>query len=375
MRLAYVCADRGVPVFGRKGSSIHAQEVMRALGRQGVAVTLFTARAGGTTPGWFDGDVRGIDAFDPAGFDVVYERYSLWHAEAIERAREAGVPALVEVNAPLIDEQASHRQLDDRASAERVADRVFGAASAVVAVSDSVAAYVVGRGVPPSRVHVVPNGVSPARFDRVTPWRPRLGGTFTVGFVGTLKAWHGVSTLVEAFARLSSTGPEGRLLIVGDGPERPALEAQVRALRLDGRVHWTGAVDADDVPGWLASMDVATAPYPAMSDFYFSPLKVYEYMAAGLPIVASRCGQLAALIEDDVNGCLCAPGDSPALTAALERLRRDAPLRRAIGAAARATITHGHTWDGVAGRIMDIATRARGAGDGARSSVALAGGA
>src|SRR5262249_53202779 len=83
------------------------------------------------------------------------------------------------------------------------------------------------------------------------------------------------------------------LLIVGDGPERPRLEADLCARGLRELTQFTGSVDSDEVPGLLASMEVAVAPYPKLASFYFSPLKVYEYMAAGLPIVASRIGQLA----------------------------------------------------------------------------------
>jgi glycosyltransferase involved in cell wall biosynthesis len=381
MRIAYVCADLGVPVFGRKGCSIHVQEIVRALTALGAHVELFAMRPEGDPPPGLEkvrlhalpavakGDyaLREQAAMaashevcallDREGpFDLVYERYSLWSSAGMEYARASATPGLLEVNAPLIWEQAEHRSLVDRAGAERVAERIFGAATALLAVSAEVAAYLEQYPVARGRVYVLPNGVDPGRFPaNLPPSCPGLPGAFTVGFVGTLKPWHGLATLVEAFALLHRGAPNARLLIVGDGPERPRLEADLAALGLLHVIHFTGAVAPIAVPGLLASMDVAVAPYSKPRGFYFSPLKVYEYMAAGLPVVASRIGQLAELLRDEDNGLLCPPGDEAALAAALERLRRDRALRERLGRAARATVINAHTWSAVARRILGLA--------------------
>lgn len=393
MRIAYVCADSGVPVFGSKGCSIHVQEVVRALRRLGARVELFAARAGGSPPP----DLAGVrlhalpapaaretaareteayaanrnlrEALRRAGrFDLVYERYSLWSFAAMEHAREAGAAGLLEVNAPLVEEQAAHRALADRARAEHVARRVFTAASRLVAVSEGVADYLRRFEAARGRVHVVPNGVDPSRFPRgLRPTIMRGPGTFTVGFVGTLKPWHGLPTLLEAFARLHARHARARLLVVGDGPEREAIVESLGAATppdagsppgsssLCGAARLTGAVSPVEIPGLLASMDAGVAPYPAAANFYFSPLKVYEYMAAGLPVVASRVGQLGELISHEVNGLLVRPGDAGELAAALERLRGDVDLRARLGGAARALVLEKHTWDAVARRILSLA--------------------
>ena len=102
-------------------------------------------------------------------------------------------------------------------------------------------------------------------------------------------------------------------------------------------------------------MDVAAAPYPKLATIYFSPLKVYEYMAAGRPVVASRLGQLAEMIRHEVDGLLCAPGDAAALAADLERLWREPALRHRLGQAARAKALREHTWEAVARRILGLA--------------------
>ncbi|HYP21353.1 MAG TPA: glycosyltransferase family 4 protein, partial [Chloroflexia bacterium] len=266
------------------------------------------------------------------------------------------IPGLLEVNAPLIEEQAEHRGLVHRELAEEVANRAFGAATALLAVSREVAAYLEAFPAAQGRVHVVPNGVNPARFEGVAGTRDRKeDGIFTVGFVGTLKPWHGLPALVEAFDFLYRHTQGVRLLIVGEGPERETMQAELERRGLLRHARFTGAVAPHEVPQLLAEMDVAVAPYPNRADFYFSPLKVYEYMAAGLPVVASRIGQLEDVIEHEANGLLCAPGDPIALAGALDRLRRDAALRARLGQEARRSVLRGHTWDSVAARILEIA--------------------
>src|SRR6266481_936140 len=104
----------------------------------------------------------------------------------------------------------------------------------------------------------------------------------------------------------------------------------------------------------LAAKDVAVAPYPVLANFYFSPLKVYEYMAAGLPVVASRVGQLENLIESEVTGLHVTPGDVSALADALERIKSEPHLRVRLGQAARSKVIRHHTWDAAVERILGL---------------------
>ena len=394
MRIAYVCADRGVPVFGHKGCSIHAQEVMRGLLDRRADIDLFATRLGGEPPRGLSpvtvyrlprppkgeamvSERSALEAnndlearLTAAGpFDLVYERHSLWSYSGMEYARRHRIPGLLEVNAPLIEEQRRYRRLVLEDDARRAVSRAFAAASALLAVSDGVARYLQRHPAARGRVHVVPNGVDPDRFvlGRVPGLRPG-GSTFTVGFVGTLRPWHGVDGLIEAFAVLHGLDPDVRLLIVGDGPLRNTLESLAADRGVSHAVDFLGAVEPSEVPRMLASMDVAVAPYPPLDDFYFSPLKLFEYMAAGCAIVAAAIGQINQLVSDGDTGLLYRPGDTAALARALGRLKDDPVLRGRLGRSARRIAARDHTWHRVIRRIFALAA-AHGAGGQALSRV------
>ena len=387
MRIAYVCTDPGIPVFGRKGASVHAQAVLRELARAGHELHLLTPRPGpDERPAGLDGvtvhvlpavgrgsaaerEVRAqasdaavaavLDALAP---DLVYERYALWGRTASAWAARASVPAVLEVNAPLVDEQATFRELADTAGAEAVARDALSAAGTVVCVSDAVADWVRGVSRHPERVVVEPNGVDPERVHPgPRPVAEATAATFTVGFVGTLKAWHGLDLLVDAVARLAATDPSWRLLLVGDGPMAGPLAEQASQLGLGDRLELTGAVDPADVAAHLHRMDIACAPYPAGGHAYFSPLKAYEYLAAGLPVVASAVGQLPAALDHGRLGRLVPAGDVDALARELGAVRADVAWRAEVGPAARRAALERHTWTAAVERVLAAATGRRAA--------------
>ena len=382
MRIAYVSADPGVPVFGRKGASVHVQEMSRALLRAGHALTLLAVSFKGEAPAGLEraetvalpapgrdlepaererqaleGNAATAAALREAGpFDMVYERYSLWSYAGMEFASERGIPGILEVNAPLIEEQERYRTLVDRQSAEAVLARATSAASAIVAVSEGVAGWLRAAGVEPGKILVIPNGVDTGRFrPDALPTLAAPAGAVVVGFTGTLKPWHGLATLTRAFQLAAGQAPELRLLVVGDGPQRESMEAALAPLAAEGRVTFTGAVAPGAVPGLLASMDIAVAPYEQIEDFYFSPLKLFEYMAAGRAIVASRIGQIPEILSGGATGLLVTPGDADELAGTILALSRSPQLRSALGAAARRIAVEHHTWDAIAARVADLA--------------------
>lgn len=378
MHIAYVCTDPGIPVWGAKGASVHVQEMLRAFLRRGDRVTLVSPRLEGLPPEDLtavevvalppapkgDAETRARALLSANGAvemalgriapDLVYERHALFAHAAMEWARAGDLPSILEVNAPLVTEQEAHRSLALPVEAEASVRRAMVAAGLVAAVSAPVAEH--ARTMGARTVRVVPNAVDPARFPKPGPPPER---PFTVGFLGSMKPWHGLPALVDAFALLRREVPDARLLIVGDGPERSSVEARLVALGLSDAAEVTGLLPAARVPAALARMDVGTAPYGASGSFYFSPLKIYEYFAAARPVVASATGHLVDIVAEGRTGHLVPPDDPAALAGALAGLARAPSRARRMGQAGRDWVLANHTWDATAERVLTHATRGR----------------
>lgn len=296
------------------------------------------------------------------GIDFVYERYTLLSLAGLRLARRLGVPHLLEVNAPLTYEQERMRGLEMKSLARQVESEIFRETDCVLVVSEALKEFVASCKVPEEKIVVQPNAVDPCRFspevqgDAVRK-RHNLHGKLVVGFVGSLKPWHGVESLLQAFRPLVASDNRWHLLLVGDGPARESLQHYVQSNGFADAVTFTGRVHYDDIPAHIAAMDITVAPYTPNDHFYFSPIKIFEYMAMGKAVVAGRLGQIPHIIREGESGLLFTPGNVDELTAALEQLRQDPSLRLRIGEAARMQVYKENTWERNAERVLDCARR------------------
>ncbi len=422
MKFVYLCADQGIPILGTKGASVHVREFASALMNLGHAVTLVCAKrghgneAGGlsiteiapqadyTSAESYFASLRAQIQFAPMSKDtiqnanqllatelkklaynlqlppaleriiadvkpdVLYERYSLFNYAGTIIARKYHLPHLLEVNAPLIRERQASFGLVLIDLAQTIEDQIFCQADAVITVSATLKDYAIERGVQPSRVSAIPNGVDLSKFNPTvgnegdeTTGLQALGlpadlrRDAVIGFVGSLKPWHGVDILIQALARARQIEPRLCLLIVGEGPQLEHLQSEARAQSLSDHIYFTGAVPHHLVPKYIALMDITVAPYRQQSHFYFSPLKILEYMAMGKPVVATRQGQISELIEHERNGLLCEAGSAEPLADTLIRLVNDPDLRHRLGKSAAATVRDHHSWLQVADRVTRLA--------------------
>jgi glycosyltransferase involved in cell wall biosynthesis len=177
-----------------------------------------------------------------------------------------------------------------------------------------------------------------------------------VGFVGTFGPWHGAPLLARVLGRLSQSMPSLRAVFVGQGPELDQTREEVRTTGRDEAIRFVGRVSPPDVPSYLDACDILVSPHVPLPDaieFFGSPTKVFEYMAAGKAIVASRLGQIGEVLEDRRTALLVEPGEESALAEAISTLAREPMLRAQLGAAAAARARASHSWSDNAQRVAE----------------------
>jgi glycosyltransferase involved in cell wall biosynthesis len=276
----------------------------------------------------------------------IYQRYSLNNLAGVILSRRWDVPLVLEANGSEAKWRQGFGTLKYPKLAYACERLILRQAEIVTAVSRNAAEDLLAAGAQADRVRVVPNGVSIRRFADAAPIPlPRsLDGAFTICFVGLFYPWHGVRYLAQAFALLHARRPEARLLLVGDGEELPIVRAILDSNGAIGATHFAGLVPRSEAPGYMAASDVLVSPHADVHHFIGSPIKLFEYMATGKPIVATRVGQIPDVLTDGTTALLVPPADPPAMTAALERLLADRSLGERLGRAARSEAQE-HSWD------------------------------
>lgn len=271
-------------------------------------------------------------------------------------AEALGIPWVYEVRGQLADTWAATHGPDAQSSEkyrlfQERENAVMRDADLVVTLGQAMKANIVAAGIPGEKVLIAPNAVGGA-FLR-TPLDPagarhRLGlpedGLF-IGTVSSLVAYEGLDDLVSAFALLAADYPQLRLLIVGDGVSRPALEDQIKALGLSDRAIFTGRVPRDLAPLYHQALDVFVVPRKDLDvTRAVTPLKPVEALASARPVVGSDLPALREIIDDGGNGLLAPAEDPRELAQAISTLLSDAGYRAALGQAGRAAVLAGRTW-------------------------------
>lgn len=298
---------------------------------------------------------RAASEFEP---DVIYERYNLYLLSGLALARRRRIPLLLEVNAPLADERRRFGGLGLPWLARWAEGVVWRRADVVLPVTRVLGGHVAARGVPWSRIEVVPNGINEDHFATAPSAREAkaaLGWAedeLVLGFTGFVRDWHGVDRVVRWMASPAAPA-KARLLVVGDGPARSDLERLAEELALGDRVRFTGVVPRERVPEHVAAFDIALQPAVVP---YASPLKLFEYLALSKAIVAPRQPNIAEVLQDGVNALMFDASQPGALEDALSRLCSDRPLRDRIAQGAGESIARlSLTWDSNARRVVMLA--------------------
>ncbi len=352
MNVLYLNADRGIPLAGHKGASVHVRQTIGALLEHGANVVVATAsskvpagfrcpvvvphtiRAEGARCGRAISDALGSLRFPAGMFEVIYERYSLWSTAGLELSRRLNLPLVLEVNAPLVLESQQFRSLSHPGLARRIERALFRGADLILPVSSPLGQYVAKIRRSDAGVIVTPNAVDTQLF-RPLGICPEAARAHELVFIGSLKPWHGCDQLIDAMPGVLAQVPDARLTLIGDGPERPRLEDQVRRLGLGAAVRMVGAVQHEQIPDWIGRAAIGVAPYPPLENFYFSPLKVGEYLASGLATITTVLGDLTGVVRPGESCLLVQPGRVDQLVGAIVRLCRDSTLRQRLGTEGR----------------------------------------
>lgn len=335
----------------RDGQSVHIDEMVKALQAEGVRVELI-------------GPQR-VDALKPSrnkqlmpkalyellelGYsvvelvklarailrerpDAIYERANIYTLSGVWASRLFSLPLLLEVNAPLADERQQFGGLAIPRLARWSEEAAWRGADIVMPVTKVLGDMIARANVSRDRIVVTCNGVDRARFADVSALdRAKLPPAFknglVLGFVGYVRAWHGLPQVVDLLANDPALG-DATLLIVGDGPGTADLLDRARTLGVNGRVHVAGLVERDALARYIAMFDIALQPEVTP---YASPLKLFEYMALNRAIVAPNAANIREILTDGADCLLFEPNNPASLAQAVRTLALHPALRAQLG--------------------------------------------
>jgi glycosyltransferase involved in cell wall biosynthesis len=291
-------------------------------------------------------------------FDFIYQRYSRFNWTGVVLSALTGLPLALEYNGSEIWISRHWDPIGLLWLLRRIERLNLRAADLIFVVSDVERRNLIETGVSPAKIIVNPNGVDTDRF------HPDCGGReirrelgiedqIVVGFAGTFGPWHGAPVLAQAACLLTKEA-NCAFVFIGSGEQRAQTESIIGSA--DVSATFTGSISHEKVPAYLDACDILASPHVASTDgseFFGSPTKLFEYLAMGKGIVASRLGQVGEVIIDGENGLLVEPGDADGLARAIKRLAADVELRARLGAAARETAIENYTWRHNAARVFD----------------------
>ena len=314
--------------------------------------------------------VRGVQEHLAVGApQYFYQRHCRFSIAGALLSRRLKVPLILEYNGPEAWIADHWDPTPFRSLITLCEDVTLRCAARIIVVSGALEAELLERGIPADRIRVNPNAVDPDYFypgcgqDSGRRQLEAAPDEVLVGFVGSFSLWHGIGVLQQAIVRLLSTPPPCRLrfVLMGDGLLQGEMRSALAAYEEAGEVIFTGPLPRDKVAEYLDASDILVSPHiptPDGSRFFGSPTKLFEYMAMGKSIVASRLEQLGEVLEHDRTGWLITPGNVEELAEAILRLALDPMKREALGVAARRAAVERHSWaQNVASALSDMAAK------------------
>jgi len=294
--------------------------------------------------------------------DIVISRLDVYLFSSLVLTRVKKIPWLLEADGPGVYEGrrffTHYKRLPWIDSYIETLNLKF--ADKVWLVSNASRDYFEKKGVLNEQMHVIPNGVDPGRYNpnidsKEIKQRYNLQEKVVIGFIGSFHYWHGVENLIALIDKVLLVKQDVRFLLVGQGgAKEKELRDFVSTKGYEECVIFTGYVPHDEIPPYISVMDIVVAPYPKLDFFYYSPMKIYEYMACGKAVVASKIGQIEEIIKDGHDGILVEPDNIAELSDRVFQLVDNPKLRATIGTTAWNTVLKNHTWSNRAARVSQI---------------------
>ncbi|MFH1776257.1 MAG: glycosyltransferase family 4 protein [Candidatus Omnitrophota bacterium] len=289
-------------------------------------------------------------------YDFVYERFAFFSWAGTYLAKRFNIPYMLEVNYTSYTPLVRRRTKVLLPFVRYIERKSFENADAIFVVSSFLKKQLIALGISDGKIYLTPNAVDEKIFSfnfsaNEIKDKCGLSGRNIIGFVGGFYPWHGLELLLEAVKNIEKKRNNLCLFLVGDGPMKVRLEEIKTDLKIMSKLIFAGKVEYEELPKYIASMDVCVMPN---SNNYGSPMKIFEYMAMGKPVVAPRLGPLEDVIDDDKNGLLFEPQNVFALAACIERILDDDELNKRIRENARNNVFKNHLWKNNAAKIIDV---------------------
>jgi glycosyltransferase involved in cell wall biosynthesis len=301
----------------------------------------------------------GIRTFRPA---FIYERYTPLNFGGVLAAKHAGVPLILEVNATYAGSLGCDIEMAYPGVAKWVEQKVLRWADGIVVVSGPLKQCVLDRVGDPGKIATTPNAINLNKVRQIDPLRERkqvrqrygVQQGYVVGFVGSMRRWHGLDFLADCIPKILEQHPDTHFLLVGTGEMESELREIVARDGLASHVTITGAVRHDEVYSLIAAMDVGLSPDTPP---YASPMKLLEYMALGAVPLAPDYPPIREIIEDGKTGLVFKPRDSIQFTESITRLAKDTVLRQQLSESAKSEVIQRRNWVRNASEILGLASR------------------
>jgi len=254
----------------------------------------------------------------------------------------------------------SHSNIE-RLIASLTAKLNYRAADAIICVSEATKNHLVSfYKISKEKIFVIPNSAFPQRFPsqhEIFEIKGKLNliNTTTIMFVGNFWPWHDIELLINSFEYVHTHKPQSRLVLIGAGITREIIVNIVNEKKLSDYVVFTGKVLHQQVPLYLGMADIVIAPYPKMDvEFWGSPMKIFEYMAAGKAIIATQAGQIGEILSNENNALLVTPGDVKEMSSSIIRLIEDPVLRNILGNNAYKQFLQKYTWENYIKKLTNV---------------------